>query len=394
MSYPETLNLHDSNQASMLALEQSLYARAAEADAMGLDLDMEMQMLRSAGLLSACAPREYGGQGLGCEHNARSVRAAFATLRLLGRATLSVARLYEGHMNAVKLVQLYGSPAQKAQWLPLVTAGQLWGVWGADGATPLSASLMPESAGSTRQYVLHGQKAFASGLGVLDQAIVTFNRGPEGVALALVNVREKQRQDKSAWRVSGMKATWSGVYDFEGVQIDASALIGKPGDYVKEPYFEGGIWRYCAAHHGAAEQIVRLWRNRLVQKGRAEDPIQLTRLARARARLVSVYSFLRDVSLQVETAHGEQGQGTMREDDRRSAVEMALLAREMTEEMAVALMNDARKALGVEAHLPQSDLERICRDLSMYLRQAGPDGKLLNAGRLYLAQDEARTRLW
>jgi alkylation response protein AidB-like acyl-CoA dehydrogenase len=394
MSYPEVLSLNDSNLASLLELEQSLYARAADVDAMGLDLDVEMAMLRSAGLLSACAPREYGGQGLGCEHDAHSVRTAFATLRMLGRATLSVARLYEGHMNAVKLVVLYGSPAQKAQLLPLVSAGQLWGVWGADGATPLSATLVSDSPAKTQHYVLHGQKAFASGLGLLDQAIVTFNRGAEGVSLALVNVREKQRQDKSAWRVSGMKATWSGVYDFEGVNIDVSALIGRPGDYVKEPYFEGGIWRYCAAHHGAAEQIVRLWRTRLVQKGRAEDPIQLTRLARARARLVAVYSLLRDVSLQIETCNGDHGQNNVSEDDRHSAVEMALLGREMTEEMAVAVMNDARKALGVEAHLPQSDLERICRDLSMYLRQASPDGKLLNAGRLYLAQAEERTRLW
>ena len=394
MLYPDAFNLDDPILASLPQLEQALYARAADVDAQGLGLDTEMAMLRSTGLLAACAPYAYGGKGLGCEHDTHAALAAFAVLRMLGRATLSVARLYEGHMNAVKLVVLYGSQEQKARWLPLILAGQLWGVWGADGKTPLSASLAADASAHMPRYVLHGQKAFASGLGLLDQAIVTFNKGAEGVLLALVDVSEVRRQDKSAWQVSGMKATWSGVYDFEGVQIDACALIGKPGDYVKEPYFEGGIWRYCAAHHGAAEQIVRLWRTRLEQKGRAEDPIQLTRLARARARLLAVYCLLRDVCLQAETCHREDGQGNINEDDRHSAVEMALLGREMTEEMAVALMNDARKALGVEAHLPQSDMERICRDLSMYLRQAGPDGKLLNAGRLYLVQAEERTRLW
>ncbi|ETF03619.1 hypothetical protein W822_05650 [Advenella kashmirensis W13003] len=361
-----------------------------------MSLDVEMDLLRKAGLLLACAPPTYGGQGLGCNSDRHSVLTAFAVLRALGRASLSVARLYEGHMNAVKLVVLYASDAQKTQLLARLAEGQLWGVWGADGATPLSGSLISDTPTGPRRYMLHGQKAFASGLGLLDQAIVTFNKGPDGVALALVNVSEPKRQDKAAWRASGMKATWSGVYDFEGVQIDASVLIGKPGDYIKEPYFEGGIWRYCAAQHGAVEQIVRLWRARLEQRGRAEDPIQLSRLARARARLIAVYAMLRDACLQVETfvatkpSTGNFGL----EDDRRNAVEMALLAREMTEEMAVVVMDDAKKSLGVEAHLPQSDLERIFRDLSLYLRQAGPDGKLLNAGRLYLAQSEERTRLW
>lgn len=395
MTY-EILNFDDPLLAGLPELEQALYDRATEVDSQGLDLDVEIDLLRKTGFLSACAPCAYGGQGLGCDSDPGSVLMAFAVLRALGRATLSVARLYEGHMNAVKLVMLYASETQKAQLLPRLAEGQLWGVWGADGVTPLSASLIPDTSAGSRRYVLHGQKAFASGLGLLDQAIVTFNKGPDGVALALVNVGDKKRQDKTAWRASGMKATWSGVYDFEGVQVDVSALLGQPGDYIKEPHFEGGIWRYCAAHHGAAEQIVRLWRARLEQRGRAEDPIQLSRLARGRARLVAVYAMLRDVCLQVETfGTAKAGVGRFgQEDDKRNAVEMALLAREMTEEMAVALMDDARKSLGVDAHMSQSDLERICRDLSMYLRQAGPDGKLLHAGRLYLAQSEERTRLW
>ncbi len=396
MIYPETFNCQDPLFACLPELEQALYDRANDVDAEGLDLTVEMEMLRKQGLLVACAPRAYGGQGLGCESDPASVMRAFVVLRALGRATLSVARLFEGHMNAVKLLDLYASETQKKQLLPRLEQGSLWGVWGADGTLPLSASVAPSSSSGARRYVLHGQKVFASGLGLLDQAIVTFNKGPDGVALALVDVSVPERQDRAAWRASGMKATWSGIYDFEGMQIDASALIGKPGDYIKEPYFEGGIWRYCATHHGAAEQILRLWRARLEQRGRAEDPIQLSRLARARARLIAVYSMLRDACLEIETgATGKSAVGRFaQEDDKRSAVEMALLAREMTEEMAVSIMDDARKSLGVEAHLPGTDLERICRDLSMYLRQAGPDGKLLNAGRLYLTQSEERTRLW
>ena len=60
----------------------------------------------STGLLVAALPEAAGGEGVGTSpHTARDTATL---LRRLGRADLSAARLFEGHVNAVKLIALHG----------------------------------------------------------------------------------------------------------------------------------------------------------------------------------------------------------------------------------------------------------------------------------------------
>ena len=67
--------------------------------------------LAAAGLLTAALPTAFGGAGLD---------ASAATLPLLrvlqhvGRGNLAVGRVYDGHLNALLLIQQLGSAAQVA----------------------------------------------------------------------------------------------------------------------------------------------------------------------------------------------------------------------------------------------------------------------------------------
>ncbi len=360
------------------AQHDALMSRLAErADLAEIDpagLAPEIDMLRHAGLLAACLPGDDGGAGLGL--HARSAVSAFELLRRMGRANLSVARLFEGHINAVKLLCLYGESRLRARIFPAVRDGALLGVWGADGPRPLRYAPFGD------HLRLDGEKVFASGLGLVRFAIVTLREdtSDEGPSrLALLEVSDPQRQDPSAWKASGMRATASGRFDFAGMAFDPDQFVGRPGDYEREPHFEGGIWRYCAAHLGGAEALVDLWQHALAARKRLDDPMQLTRYARAVSLCRAMTSLLRETSQTVEAAVNSDPAAT------DAAVADALLARQFVEESCVEILQLAEKSLGTAAHVRRTSIERIRRDLSMFLRQAAPDAKLLKAGRLLAA---------
>lgn len=362
---------HDTDRHDALMRRLAERADGAEADPAGLA--PEMEAIAQAGLLVACLPVDDGGQGLGLRPETAS--DAFGLLRRMGRANLSVARLFEGHMNAVKLLHLYAGSALRERVVPAIRQGGLLGVWGADGPRPLRLARV---GGRLR---LEGEKYFASGLGLVRFAVVTLRDDSEEdgpVRLALVDVSDPARQDAGAWTASGMRATVSGRFDFTGLEIDAVHLIGQPGAYMREPHFEGGIWRYCAAHLGGAEALVGLWRGHLARCGRLDDPMQLVRYARAVSLCQAMTSLLREICQQVEASvHGG-------DEAIDAAVAAALLARQFVEESCVEILQLAEKSVGAAAYVTGTSIERVRRDLSLFLRQAAPDAKLLKAGRLLI----------
>ncbi|MEE8661839.1 hypothetical protein CGLAMM_10945 [Acetobacteraceae bacterium EV16G] len=135
----------------------ALHEIAARADAAEKDprgLAPEVAMLAKAGILTACLPVHDGGQGLATSPEASST--LFDVLRRIGRANLSLGRLFEGHVNAVKLVSLYGGAMAVAEMARNVSEGgflasgarmveNLSAMWRRVGRTifPVKKSLLP-----------------------------------------------------------------------------------------------------------------------------------------------------------------------------------------------------------------------------------------------------------
>jgi alkylation response protein AidB-like acyl-CoA dehydrogenase len=343
-------------------------AEAAETDPAGLGY--EFQLIADAGLLAACLPAANGGADVGMTADAAKV--TFQILRRLGYASLPVGRLFEGHVNAVKLVQLYGTSMMQARMAEVVQDAGLLGVWGADGAEPLCFRKLGSGA------ILQGAKIFASGLGLVRLAVVSMRDAASPVTaaqLALVEVSDRSRQNTDLWSATGMRATLSGRFDFADMEIPDAHFLGAAGDYSREPFFEGGIWRYCAVQLGGAEALLDYWRAALQQRGRFDDAFQLGRFTRAAGLCRAMTTMLRNTASTVESAAGRDA------SEVDEAVLDALLTRQFVEESCVEILALCEKSLGTEAHF-HGPVERIRRDLSTYLRQAAPDAKLLKAGRL------------
>ena len=90
----------------------------------------EVDRLRTLGALAAPVPTALGGLGWGTEPQA--ALPLMQALRLLGCGNLSVGRLYEAHVNALRLAVRYGGPEQARLVTEDALAGHLFGLWVTD----------------------------------------------------------------------------------------------------------------------------------------------------------------------------------------------------------------------------------------------------------------------
>ena len=145
-------------EAVALQLAPRLFAQASETDVVGAFPVQEFAWLRAAGLLTAALPPALDGAGL---HAAAHTLHLLRALQHIGRGNLAVGRVFEGHVNALLLIQQLGTAAQVARYAADAHAGRLFGVWNTED---LAAGVHLEALPNGR-YRLHGAKTFASGAG-------------------------------------------------------------------------------------------------------------------------------------------------------------------------------------------------------------------------------------
>lgn len=286
-----------------------------------------------------------------------------ALLRLLydvGRRDLPLGRLLEGHVDALQVVHRYGTPAQAARAASGSRTDRLFGVWNAD--RPGDPTLL---AGNN----LSGAKAFASGAGLVTDALISVDV-PGGRQLLLIDLAAVPPAiDRSWWHVTGMQRSETHVARWTAQPLPDDAPIGAPGDYVREPYFGGGAIRFAAVQAGGVAALVDLVRDHLVGAGRDADPFQRARLADLHRHAQAAADAVRRAALGWSV---DDAEATVA---RVSAARVAVYA---AGEAALAL---AAAAVGVQAMFADHPLSVMMNDLTVYLRQPAPDAQRLAAGK-------------
>lgn len=341
-----------------------LGALVSAAHATAPDLSGPLDLLRMAGVLRAVLPPTMDGCAMGSAPG--TARPLADLLRRIGRVDLALARLVEGHVNAALLVEVHGSPAARDAMRTAVRDGALLGVWGADGSAPLE---WVDRVGG--DVVLRGRKRYASGLGHVTLALM-MARSAAGAPprMFLVPADDPARHRHDCWTASAMRATRSGGFDADGIVVEEAGQVGGAGDLMVEPWFEGGIWRYCAAHVGGAEGLIDRWADLLERMGRLADPVQRSRLGQAMAA-ASAARAVAEAAAETSEAAADAAP-----DRIEQAVAACLLARETVEEACTRILALCERSLGMAAHDAAGPIDRMRRDLSLFLRQAGPDAKL------------------
>ncbi|MCF4998925.1 acyl-CoA dehydrogenase, partial [Pseudomonas syringae] len=239
----------------------------------------------------------------------------FQALADVGGHDLGLCKLYEGHTDALAIIeQLGGSP----------TPGSTWGMWAAE---PPQARVRVSASGHLVK--LNGRKAWCSGAAVLSHALLTAwdeNDRQQLVAVALdqpgVTITDQ------GWQAVGMAATGSVEVVFDDTEGQA---IGQPGDYLQRPgFWQGGIG-IAACWYGATREIAERLRRHCAQR---DEPHAMAHLGTVDSALRAAAEVLRSSALHIDA-----------EPD-ASAELLARRSRAVIEHTAEQVMREVGRALG------------------------------------------------
>lgn len=365
-------------------------ANAGELDKNEVFPIEEFRQIAAAGLLTAPLSHSLGGVGLGFE-TGNSEELLFL-LKQIGAGNLVIGRIYEGHVNALQLIQTFGSTEQIEKYAADARDRQkVFGVWNAEAAD--GVKFIPLDNG---KYRLEGSKTFCSGCGYVDRPFVN-GKLPDGSwQICIVPMDEVETIiDASWWQPSGMKATVSYRVDFTGVEVEEKDLIGKPGDYFRQPWLSGGVVRFAAVQLGGAEALFNTTRQYLQKLGRCDHPHQQERLGKMAIAIETGKHWLQGTARIVD-AYAPIFAGYP-EDEQEKAPQLvayANMVRTAIEQICMDTIQLSERSIGTLGLLPPEPMERIIRDLTLYLRQPVFDAAITDVGQYVLTETAPAKELW
>ena len=153
-----------------------------------------------------------------------------------------------------------------------------------------------------------------------------------------------------------MRAAITGAVDFTGCIAPTDALLGEPGDYLREPVFSAGAWRSSAVAFGGLRSLLDLTTTQLDAAGRLDDPHQRERLGGAIIACETSRLWIRRAARIAENPLTDWGHSVAYTGLARIAVENACLD----------AMRLVQRSLGLSAFRRGNPVERICRDLATF----------------------------
>lgn len=332
----------------------------------------EMNALHEAGLFGVTLPDAPLAGG------ARNTSGLLQLLKHVGRGNLSVGRIYEGHVNALELIRLYGISRQQAGYFAEARAGHVFGVWNTEMHDGIHLDERADGGLSVR-----GAKSFCSGSVHVTRPIITGVRhgadgAEKGWQMVIPRLDEHELPvDTSFWTPLGMQNSVSHKIDFTGLTIPPEDVLGKPDDYETQPHFSGGAIRFAAVHLGGAEAVLEATTAFLRKLRRTENCYQRTRVGQMAILVESGNQWLDRAGHVNDTCN-----------DAEAVITFANMTRTAIADICIQCLQLAERCVGSRGLMHPGRLARLHTDLSMYLRQPAPDATLEQVGQYYLNHEQ------
>jgi hypothetical protein len=278
-------------------------------------------------------------------------RERWAALADLAEQDLSLARLAEGHADAVAiLAELDG---------PVPPPGSRWGVWAAHPPGPVL-----DAARDGAGWRLRGTKRYCSGARWCTNALVTAD-APDGRRLFAVAVAGLVPVP-GTWPATGMAGSDTLDVSFPGAPAEP---VGPPGAYVERSGFTHGGVGVAACWYGGARAVGRALLT--AAAGRDVGPHALAHLGAVDIALHTVRSALGRAADEVDADPADlKGAGRVR----------ALRVRALAEAAGTEVMGRVGRALGAGPLCLDEAHSRRVADLTVYLRQHHAERSLAELG--------------
>jgi len=277
----------------------------------------------------------------------------WAALAALAEQDLCLARLAEGHTDALAILAELGAPPPRA--------GSRWGVWAAQPPGPALNATMTGG-----QWRLDGTKQYCSGARSCTDALVTA-AAPDGNRLFAVGTAGLV-PIPGTWAAIGMAAS-----DTLDVRFDSVPAVpaGSPGCYISRPGFAHGGAGVAACWYGGARAVGRTLLAAAAQ--RDIGPHALAHLGAVDIALRTAKTGLDQASDEIDADPEDRaGGGRLR----------ALRVRAHVEAVATEVMHRVGRALGAGPLCRDEAHSRRVADLTVYLRQHHAERDLAALGTL------------
>ncbi|CAK15549.1 acyl-CoA dehydrogenase family protein [Pseudomonas entomophila] len=265
---------------------------------------------------------------------------------------LSLAKLYEGHTDALAILAECGAAHHAGEGI--------WGVWAAEPPDARTRIVARDG----EQVRLQGRKAWCSGALQIDRALLTAwdDEQPQLVAIELPHPSQRIQTDH--WQAVGMAATASVAIAFDD---SPGLVIGEPRQYLSRPGFWHGGAGIAACWYGAAEALADYLREHC-RKPRP-DPHADAHLGAVDAALLGARAALRECAAWIDQHPHDDASFEVRRT--RAQVEQAV-------ELVI---QHVGHALGATPFCRSSHFARLSADLPVYLRQSHAERDLAELGR-------------
>lgn len=277
----------------------------------------------------------------------------WSQLAAWGRRDLALARLAEGHTDAVAILA-------EASRCPHSTA--LYGVWASRSGR--GGAVARRSRG---RWILDGLVRFCSGARHLDRALVAATPEPEDAPLLMdISLQEPGiRPDAKSWQAFGMDAYDSIDIHIDSVAVTDDAVVGEPGFYTGRAGFAFGGAGVAAVWLGGCAGVL----DDLMAAKRSWDDHQLAHLGAIHTAITSADAVLHDAATLIDERPGVPD--TVLVDTCRAAAEHA----------ATEVLTRAPTVLGPGPLCWDERLNKRIADLQVYVRQHHGERDLAELGR-------------
>jgi hypothetical protein len=268
----------------------------------------------------------------------------WSALATVAAHDLSLAKLYEGHTDALAILRELGHPPAEA--------GHSWAVWAAEA--PDGRALIETTADASVH--LYGAKCWCSGAADVSHGLLTAwpadGSGPQLVSVSMA--QPGITVSRQSWHAVGMADSASLDVAFDGARAH---LVGRAGDYLSRAGFWQGGAGVAACWFGGAMALGESLRQAVAGAGTAH-PFKLAALGKIDLALTATAAVLRDAAAWID-AHPN--------DD---ASKVALRARLAAERCAASVQDECGRALGAAAYCRDERFARRAADLPVFIRQS------------------------
>ena len=271
--------------------------------------------------------------------------ARWQALAEVAAQNLSLAKIYEGHTDALAILEELGD---------LNVPGSTWGVWAAEAAN-VRVIISPAKDGTV---LLDGLKPWCSGAQIVNHGLLTAWYA-DGSGPQLVRVRMNQsgvQVMSAAWQAIGMAESASVDVRFSQANAD---LVGQVGSYLSRPgFWQGGAGIAACWYGGSLTLATTLQRALAKTPKEARGPFRLAALGKIDSALTSTAAVLQQAARWID------------DNPLADACTVALRARLAAESCAGLVLDEAGRALGASAFCRDRHFARTAADLPVFVRQS------------------------